>query len=86
MLKINFTSQFLRQLKKLNPSLQDEALEKIEDFKNIKNHEKLKVHKLQGVLSGSFSFSVNYSYRILFEYISKNEVVLFKIGNHEIYN
>jgi len=86
MLKINFTSQFLRQLKKLNPGLQDEALEKIEDFKNIKNHEKLKVHKLQGVLSGSFSFSVNYSYRILFEYISKNEVVLFKIGNHEIYN
>lgn len=78
---------FLRALKKLHPALQEEALEKIELFGNTKNHKQLKVHKLKGELKNRHSFSVNYQYRILFQYLdkTKKEAVLLIIGDHDVY-
>jgi plasmid maintenance system killer protein len=49
------------------------------------NHSSLKVHKLNGPLKGSYSFSVNYKIRIIFQYVSKKEVVLLTVGDHKIY-
>ena len=72
-------------MKKLPPDLQNEAIEKIEKLRNRKNHSSLKVHKLHGQLAGFWSFSVNYDYRIIFEYESKGVMTLLAVGNHEIY-
>ena len=65
-MKISYKATFVRQYNKLDESLQEEVLEKIELFKNKENHTSLKVHKLHGRLKENFSFSVNYKFRIVF--------------------
>lgn len=86
MISVEFSSDFVRTFKKLSVALRSEIKEKIEEFKDPKNHSRLKVHKLQGRMKGSFAFSVNFSYRVIFEW-SKNKktAYLFDVGNHSIY-
>lgn len=84
-IEIAYAPSFIRQWKSLPEALQDEALEKIELFKNRENHKLLKVHKLNGRLQEFYGFSVNYKFRIVFEYGDKNTVFLLKIGPHDIY-
>ena len=84
-MEVNFKPSFIRQFKKLDPELQKEALFKIELFKDKGNHQVLEVHKLTGKLSGSFGFSINYKDRIIFDYISSDEVVLLAVGDHGVY-
>lgn len=84
-LKIVYRPQFLRLYSKLENKLQEEVKEKIELLRNTDNHSKLKVHKLHGYLRGNYSFSINYRFRILFEYNDKNTVALLVIGDHDIY-
>ena len=84
-MRVYFKQTFIRKLKQLETALRGEAMEKIELFKDEKNHKQLKVHKLKGVLSGRYSFSVNYKTRIVFSYLSKNEAVLLAVGDHEVY-
>lgn len=85
-MEVHYTPTFIKQYNNLPNSLQEEVLEKIELFKNKNNHTALKVHVLHGKLKNYYSFSVNYSHRIVFEYLSKKEIVLLKVGNHDIYN
>jgi mRNA-degrading endonuclease YafQ of YafQ-DinJ toxin-antitoxin module len=85
-MEVYYSSRFLRQLKKLPQPLQDEVIEKIELFKDIKNHKQLKVHILTGKFATYHSFSVNYAHRIIFDYLEKDEVVLLKVGDHDIYD
>jgi len=83
---IAFAPQFRRQFKKLPKKLQTEAIEKIELFGDIKQHEKLHVHKLTGRMEGRWSFSINYRYRIVFMWEYKKEsAILLAIGDHSIY-
>lgn len=84
-MNVSFSPQFKRHFKKLDPQLKEEVLEKIELFKDQKNHTQLKIHKLKGRLNGTYSFSVNYQTRILFEYFSEDEAVLLVVGNHDVY-
>lgn len=66
----------------------EEALEKIELFRDPKNHVNLKVHKLKGRLNEGYSFSVNYKTRIVFTYTNKKPkgVELHAIGDHDVYD
>jgi mRNA-degrading endonuclease YafQ of YafQ-DinJ toxin-antitoxin module len=84
-MKVAYTPKFLRLFKKLPQGLQDEVIEKIELFKNVDNHQRLEVHKLKGRLNKFYGFSVNYRDRIVFEYMSDDEVALLAVGDHEIY-
>ena len=84
-IEVNYKPTFIRKLNRLEKELQEEALQKIELFRNTENHKTLKVHKLHGELSYSYSFSVNYKTRIVFEYLSKKEVALLSIGDHDLY-
>lgn len=85
MLKIAYKPTFLKTLNKLPRDLRDEAREKIELFQKEPDHSFLKTHKLTGKMSGMWSFSVNYEYRIIFQYLAKEEVVLLAIGTHDLY-
>ena len=85
-MKISFKPVFVRQFRKLEPALQEEVEEKIELLKNEENHQRLKVHKLHGRLANWYSFSVNYKTRIVFSYLSKQEIVLLAIGEHGVYD
>jgi mRNA-degrading endonuclease YafQ of YafQ-DinJ toxin-antitoxin module len=82
---VNYKPSFVRDFKKLPIELQEEALERIDLFKDVENHKKLKVHKLKGRLENFYSFSVTYSHRIVFSFESKNEAVFISIGDHDIY-
>ena len=84
-MEVTYTPSFIRQYKALDPNLQEEVLEKIEQFKNIKNHKALKVHKLTGRLKDRYSFSVNYKIRIVFQYHSKKEVLLFSLRIYDVF-
>lgn len=84
-LLVSYKPTFIRQLKKLQPDLQNEVFEKIAQFKEVRNHPELAVHKLHGSLTGTYAFSVNFKYRIIFQYLSKTEVVLLAVGDHEVY-
>ncbi|PIQ69177.1 MAG: type II toxin-antitoxin system mRNA interferase toxin, RelE/StbE family [Candidatus Taylorbacteria bacterium CG11_big_fil_rev_8_21_14_0_20_46_11] len=85
MITVTYKATFVRQFDALEEGLQNEVLEKIELFKNQRNHKQLKVHKLHGPLHGRYGFSVNYKFRIVFGYSSKNEVVLLAVGDHDVY-
>lgn len=86
-MEVAFKPTFLRQLKKLPQSLQDEAIEKIEQFKNADNHASLRVHKLKGELAGRLSFWVNYRYRIIFMWeVPNTSAILLAISDHALYD
>jgi len=84
MLTLFYTPNFIRRYKHLDPLLQTEVRERIESFRNIKNHSKLKVHKLKGSLDNTYAFSVNFKIRIIFEYQkNKKNVNLLYVGSHD---
>jgi len=85
MLNLIYTSVFLKEYNSLEVSLQEEVSEKITLFCSKNNHKTLKVHKLHGALKDRYSFSVNYKIRIVFRYLSSNEVALLDLGDHDLY-
>lgn len=86
MLALIYAPRFVRHFKRLPKGLQEEAVARIELFKDSKNHASIKVHKLHGKLKKFYGFSVDFRNRIVFDYVSENEVVLLTIGDHDIYN
>ena len=85
MLVIIYSEKFISQLEHLSPKTQKLALKKIDVFRMNPKHPSLNTHKLNGVLSGYLSFSVDYQLRIVFEYGAKDTVHFLKIGNHNVY-
>ena len=83
MIDIFYAPSFVRMYKWLPSSLKEEVKEKIDIFKKKENHIKLKVHKLKGNLQNTYSFSVNYQIRIVFEYENQHRVNLLYVGNHD---
>lgn len=86
MFRLIYAPRFVRQFKHLPKGLQEEAIARIELFKDSKNHSLIKVHKLHGKLKKFYGFSVDFRNRIVFDYVSENEAVLLTIGDHDIYN
>lgn len=83
-----YTPVFVRMLKALPERLQEEVIERIDDFGDTANYTKLKAHKLKGRLHGRYSFSVNYSVRIVFSYTNSKpkQARLDAIGDHDVYD
>lgn len=85
-MKIAYTPAFVRQFNALPNELQEEVLEKTKLFKNKENHKMLKVHKLHGRFASRYGFSIDYKNRIVFGYLTKDEIVFMAVGDHDIYN
>ncbi len=85
MYRISFKPSFIKQTKHLEKNLLALLYKKMELLKDSQNHRVLKIHKLHGPLRGFYSFSLNYKTRVIFEFISQNEIVLVAMGGHEIY-
>lgn len=79
------SSHFIRSLKKLPLELQIEAVQREKMFGADCFDPKLKTHKLSGKLKNQWSFSVNYQYRILFEFLPDDQALFIDIGDHDIY-
>ncbi len=82
---IQYASHFLKSFQRLPRSIQRLSEEKEKWFCDNPFDQRLRVHKLKGELSDKWAYSVNYSYRILFSFISSEEVIYYDIGTHEIY-
>ncbi|MHB8481850.1 MAG: type II toxin-antitoxin system RelE/ParE family toxin [Nitrospiria bacterium] len=82
---INYSSFFKRRYKQLTNQQKTDFKKAIHIFINDPFHSKLKTHKLKGNLEGFWSFSINYSDRVLFKFSNKDAVDFINIGDHSIY-
>lgn len=83
-MNIYVASKFKREFRKLPISIQKFILERRKIFQKNPFDPSLKTHKLEGKFANYWSFSVNYSYRVIFEFIDDN-ALFHSIGNHDIY-
>ena len=83
MITVRYTPTFVRMYKGLDPNLKEEVRNSINLFGDVRNHAKLKVHKLKGLLKDRYSFSVNYKIRIIFRYKDKQTANLIYVGAHD---
>jgi len=82
---IFYTPKFVKTYKKIPVKIKLLAEKKEKIFFANPHDPRLNTHALTGELNGSWSFSVNYQYRIVFNFIEKNNVIFIVIGTHDIY-
>ncbi len=84
-MKIFYSSKFAREFRQLPKRIKEAAEKKEKIFRKNPFDKRLRTHKLSGRMSKFWSFSVDYKYRVIFEFVSKNIVWFYSIGNHSIY-
>ncbi len=84
-MKILFSPRFKREYRKLEKGIQNIANKKTEIFSHNPFDPGLKTHKLNGRMKIFWAFSINYKYRIIFEFLDENNVRFYSIGDHDIY-
>lgn len=82
---IFYYSKFRQQFKKLPKEIRLLTASKERIFRSNPFDRRLKTHKLHGELSNFLAFSVNYQYRIVFDFTDTNTVRFYNIGKHDIY-
>jgi addiction module RelE/StbE family toxin len=90
-LTIGWTPKSLRAFKRLirkNPQLRPLIAKTLQQLADDPFHPSLRTHKLIGNLSDIWSCSVDYSYRLLFEFVKNPEsdfdaILLLNIGTHD---
>ena len=70
-MRIYYLPKFAKQYKKLPLAIKIQAEKKEKIFRKNPFDKSLKTHKLKGELEGFWSFSVNYSYRIIFDFLPR---------------
>ena len=84
-MKIYYSSKFAKEYKRLPLKVKSVAEKKEKIFRRNPHDTILKTHKLTGKLKGYYSFSIDYQYRIIFEFAEKKTVWFHSVGTHEIY-
>ncbi|MBU1292403.1 type II toxin-antitoxin system mRNA interferase toxin, RelE/StbE family [Patescibacteria group bacterium] len=84
-MKIKYSPKFARDYKKLPNKIKNLIEENEKIFLKNPFDKKLKTHKLSGKLKGFWSFSIDYKYRIIFEFADKDTIYLYSVGTHRIY-
>ncbi|MDO9399468.1 MAG: type II toxin-antitoxin system mRNA interferase toxin, RelE/StbE family [bacterium] len=83
--KIEYSTNFIKDLKKLPKDIIDIAVKKEKIFKENPLHSSLRTHELHGDFKGIWSISINTNYRIIFERQKNGDILFISIGNHDIY-
>lgn len=83
-MKIFYTKKFEREYKKLSRELKLKIESRENIFRKNPFSPALKTHKLSDELKDFLSFSVDFKYRIIFEFIDDN-VFFHSVGDHDIY-
>lgn len=85
-MQIAFSSNFNKQIKKINTKIVDKFFERLELFKKDKFNQILNNHKLHGEYEGCSSINITGDFRAVFKYLDENYVVFSDIGTHpELY-
>ncbi|MEB3311980.1 MAG: type II toxin-antitoxin system mRNA interferase toxin, RelE/StbE family [Snowella sp.] len=75
--------KILKKWKKKHPDLIAKFEDKLTLFCSEPFHPSLKTHGLSGNLKSYFAFSINYEHRVIFKFMSEDEVLLVEIGTHD---
>jgi len=85
--KLIYPDSYVRKAKKFlrrHPEILGQYQKTLELLEINPHHPSLRLHGLQGRLSGLSSVSINMSYRIVLEMvIRENDIILVDIGNHD---
>lgn len=84
-MKIVYSPKFAKEYKKLPDKIKDLAEKQERYFRINPFDSRLHTHKLTGKFKGFCAFSVDYKYRIIFEFADKGLVFFLSIGDHDIY-
>ncbi len=86
-MKILYLPKFIRQYRKLPLKIKDLAEKKEKIFRKNPFDKILNVHKLHGELNSFWSFSIDYNYRIIFDFQDKSKKIVrfYFVGKHDIY-
>lgn len=84
-MKIYYSSKFAKEYKKLPREIKLKAEEKELLFRKNPHDSRLKTHRLKGILKEYWAFSINFQYRVIFEFREKEVVWFHSVGTHEIY-
>lgn len=82
---IKYSSSFFKALRKFPESHLKFLAQKEKIFLENPFDLRLKTHKLKGKLSGFYSFSISYHWRIVFHFESDDVIIFDTIGTHEVY-
>jgi mRNA interferase YafQ len=90
-MKLNWSSSFKKAYQNIitkNPRFREPIFETISELVNDPFAPKLRTHKLKGELEGSWTCSINFEYRIVFNFVQnttngETELLLINIGTHE---
>jgi addiction module RelE/StbE family toxin len=82
---IRYHPDFIADLKKLDPSIQQRAIKTEFLFRSNPLHPSIRLHPLKGKLAGKWTLSVTMKIRIIFLRLEKGEIVFLSIGQHDIY-
>jgi len=83
---ILYHAKFVRQYKKLSASIKEHAEKREVIFRKDPFDARLKTHKLSGSLGDFYAFSVDQSYRVIFDLPKKGVARFYEIGDHSIYD
>lgn len=83
---IYYSPHFERAFRLLPQRIKKQTFEKEKAFRKDCFDKSLKTHKLKGKLKNYWSFSINHTHRIMFEFYNQNDVIFDDIGTHSIYN
>lgn len=84
-MKISYSTKFVREYKHLSLQHKKKAEKREELFVLNPFDPKLDTHALAGRLKGLWAFSIDRQYRIIFEFVGKNDVWFHSVGPHDIY-
>ncbi len=85
MYEIRYKPSFVRQYKKLDEGLKNDVKRTLDLLAQDPKNPHLKTHKLKGQLKGFWSCSVNFSYRIIFEFEKELVITCLAVGDHDVY-
>jgi len=85
-MRINRSSRFKRSFKKLPLKIKKDFDQRIKVFFNNPFASSLHTHKLKGNLADYYAFYLKDGYRVLFDFIGENTIVLVNIGSHDDYS
>jgi len=74
MIKINYHREFIKEFKKLPDNIRSKLVSLEEIFREDPFGSSIYIKKLKGKLSSFFSFRVTRDYRVIFRFVSKDEV------------
>ncbi len=84
-MKILYSRKFEKEYRKLPDKIKDIAEKKEKIFRKNPFDRQLKTHKLHGELGEFLVFSINYQYRIVFDFSDEKTARFYSVGGHDLY-